>query len=236
MKTKKRRNKRNNLNLKNYNFNQKNFVEKIYNKDNDFWELSLILSKEKLLNIIKLFSQNNENNFILETKKIITEIKNNNINLSAKYFDDNAIDAFAYTILKNISKYCDLFLNLGINQKIMINLYIENNMFIKDDKKLFQVIGEKTEEEIKIEPYSSDKYDIKGLKDYAEKIVLNENKKIIFKYQKDDHIIIILENHFAKLLLENILYKKYEDFKDWFIREIKFYITETNYFFKFYYS
>ncbi|WP_339048319.1 hypothetical protein [Spiroplasma endosymbiont of Colias croceus] len=40
------------------------FVEKIYNKDNDFWTLSLILAKKIWEQIVRIFINNGKNNFI----------------------------------------------------------------------------------------------------------------------------------------------------------------------------
>ncbi|AXF95390.1 hypothetical protein [Spiroplasma phoeniceum] len=65
------------------------FVEKIYNYNKSIWNLSIVLSKEKLLDIVNiLFSQDfNKNNMLIKTKQIITVIKKDSINLSAADFD-----------------------------------------------------------------------------------------------------------------------------------------------------
>lgn len=94
-----------------YNINYENvkestsFVEKIYDYNKSIWNLSIVLSKEKLLEIIKLFVQNNQNDFIAKTKQVIMEIKKHSINFSAEAFDENAIDAYAHIFRKNFSHY-----------------------------------------------------------------------------------------------------------------------------------
>ncbi len=89
--------------------------------------------------------RNNKGNFIKETKKLITYIKKHSFNLSAKEFDENAIDAYANVIWKNFSIFCTYFLRLGINQQINVALNIKDNEWFFRDNKLFQVIGEQTE-------------------------------------------------------------------------------------------
>ncbi len=132
-------------NLKKNNLSNFNFLEKVYNKNNNNWELSVILSREKLLKIMKLFIGNNKGSFIKETKKLITDIKKHSFNLSAKAFDENAIDTYANVIWKNFPPFCTYFLRLGINQQINVSLNIKDNEWFFRDNKLFQVIGEQTE-------------------------------------------------------------------------------------------
>ncbi|WP_348736758.1 hypothetical protein [Spiroplasma endosymbiont of Ammophila pubescens] len=71
-------NNKNEVSFINYPYEEKNsFVEKIYNYNKSIWNLSIVLSKEKLLDIVNiLFSQDfNKNNMLIKIKQIITEIK-----------------------------------------------------------------------------------------------------------------------------------------------------------------
>ncbi|WP_339048321.1 hypothetical protein [Spiroplasma endosymbiont of Colias croceus] len=80
---------------------------------------------------------------ILETKKIITEIKNNSIKLSSKDFDDGNIDAFAHNIWNNFNHYYNLISKIGNKQLTIIELYIDNkNNYIKNENFL-KIFGEK---------------------------------------------------------------------------------------------
>ncbi|WP_348736760.1 hypothetical protein [Spiroplasma endosymbiont of Ammophila pubescens] len=156
------------------------FVEKIYNNDDSTWTLSVVLSKEKLLDIIGIYVQSTEYIFITKTKEILAEIKEHSVNLSAADFDNNAIDAYAHTFFKNFVEICNLFANLGKKQQIRTILFIENGEWIKNSN-LFEIIGEKTQWEKNRPPIDSysDRRD-NNIIDYAEKLFMNEKYKNIF--------------------------------------------------------
>ncbi len=128
---------------------QNNFIEKLYNEDYT-WTLSLILTKNKLLEIIKLFLYSDKNIFILGLNKIFLKIKENNSNLlSSRKINDLDIDSFASLIWKNFGHYYFWFWNLSINQSIRSILYInKNNEYIKNNE-FTEIIGIKTELEKK---------------------------------------------------------------------------------------
>ncbi len=124
---------------------QNNFIEKLYNEDYT-WTLSLILTKNKLLEIIKLFLYSDKNSFILGLNKIFLKIKENNSNLlSSRKINNLDIYSFSYLIWKNFGHYYFWFWNLGINQSIGSILYInKNNEYIKNNE-FTEIIGIKTE-------------------------------------------------------------------------------------------
>lgn len=123
---------------------QNNFVEKIYDQNSEDWTLSLVLSKNDWEQIVNVFIQNSKNNFILETKKIIANIKNNSINLSSQNFDEGNIDAFAHHIWNNFSEYYNLMWNMGISQLGNFYLYIDNNGNYIKPNNFVKFIGKKS--------------------------------------------------------------------------------------------